>query len=365
MVQPDRAQDGDVTRDEVRGVPRSAHPHLEDPQPDGLVREPQEGQRGERLEVGHRPDGGVHAFEVGQQALVLLPELLLRHVPVAHGHSFRERSDVRRGEHAGGQPMSAGEGAGGSGGGRLPVRPGDLDRGIGQLRVVEQLRDLPDPVEARAPASTRAAVRRGPEPHPRSARGPPSSAPGRAELVELRRQRGGFLLEGGQAFPLLLHHCGRCLGQESLRRRASSTAEPPPPRPPPSDGRGVPVRRPGRTARPAGSASGRRRPPAWRNRPSRRARPGPPGWTPRPAAGSPVATPRARPGDRRRHGCERPRTPGPEARAPSGTAAPPTRPPQRRRTAPPPPGRDGPGVPRATARSSPTPPPRTAARSPR
>ena len=53
MVERDRRDHGDVARDEVRRVPRAAHAHLEDAERDRLVGEPEVGERGERLEVGH------------------------------------------------------------------------------------------------------------------------------------------------------------------------------------------------------------------------------------------------------------------------------------------------------------------------
>src|SRR5207245_2543744 len=51
VVEPDRAEHRDVAEDQVRRVPRAAHPHLEHAQADGLVGEPEIGDRGERLEV--------------------------------------------------------------------------------------------------------------------------------------------------------------------------------------------------------------------------------------------------------------------------------------------------------------------------
>ena len=53
MVHPDRGDDRDLAVHEVRRVPGSAQPDLEDAEPDGLVGEPQERERGDGLEVRH------------------------------------------------------------------------------------------------------------------------------------------------------------------------------------------------------------------------------------------------------------------------------------------------------------------------
>jgi hypothetical protein len=78
MVEPDRAHDGDVAGDQVGGVPRTTHAHLEHGELHRLVGEPQESERSERLEVRRASDAPVDRLEDRQQVLVLLGELALR-----------------------------------------------------------------------------------------------------------------------------------------------------------------------------------------------------------------------------------------------------------------------------------------------
>ena len=95
MVEPDRAEHRDVSEDQVRRVPRAAHPHLEHAQADGLVGEPEIGDRGERLEVGEPPLERVDTFEVGHESCVFLRELVPSHIDAADGQALVHRPQVR------------------------------------------------------------------------------------------------------------------------------------------------------------------------------------------------------------------------------------------------------------------------------
>src|SRR6266511_3923101 len=77
VVEGDGADHPDIAGHDVRGVPRAAHPHLEDAERHRLVRERYERERRERLEVRDPLALPVHEQEVRQQPSVLLAELRL------------------------------------------------------------------------------------------------------------------------------------------------------------------------------------------------------------------------------------------------------------------------------------------------
>ncbi len=148
MVEGDRGEDGDVATDQVRGIPRPAHAHLEHAERDRLVREPQVGQRGERLEVGDLILAlRIHEQQVRQQVLVLLGELLLRDVDAADREPLADRHQMGGGVEPGGQPVRARQLRRHAGGRALAVRAGDVDRWVRQLRVGQQRGEREDPRE--------------------------------------------------------------------------------------------------------------------------------------------------------------------------------------------------------------------------
>ena len=96
MVEPDLADHGDVAGDEVRRIPRPAHPDLEHPEPHRLVGEPQERERRHDLEVGRRAvPASVDHLEVRLEVLPLLGELLLGDLHAAEREALAHGVQVR------------------------------------------------------------------------------------------------------------------------------------------------------------------------------------------------------------------------------------------------------------------------------
>ena len=152
VVEGDRRDDRDGGVDDVRGVPRAAHPDLDDGDVDGEV-----GERGvrdgdEHLEVRHRraavdDRARVDDLDERDDLVVGGEEALGVDRPAADGDALEHRVQVGRGEPAGLQAQLAQQRLDDARGARLAVGPGDVDDGEGALRVAEQLHDGADPVE--------------------------------------------------------------------------------------------------------------------------------------------------------------------------------------------------------------------------
>ena len=96
MIERDRCEHGDVALDEVGGIPATSHAHLEYTELHRPVREPQVGERGERLEVGHALIAlAIDELQEGQQMLVLRGEFGARGVLTADRDPLRHLEQVR------------------------------------------------------------------------------------------------------------------------------------------------------------------------------------------------------------------------------------------------------------------------------
>ncbi|CAB4707048.1 unannotated protein [freshwater metagenome] len=150
VVDRDRQHDGDRCVDDVGGVPRAAHADLDDGRIDGGVGEGREGHRHDRLEEGDRVRLVVvdqreerrHVVERTHEAFVA--ERLAVHAD-ALGHPL----DVRAGEAAGAQVEGAQQRIDHPARRGLAVGAGQVDDGVGRLRVAEQLDQRLDPVQRR------------------------------------------------------------------------------------------------------------------------------------------------------------------------------------------------------------------------
>ena len=192
MVERDRTDHADVAGDEVRRVPRPAHAHLVDAQPDRPVGEPQVRERRQRLEVRHLLLAlRVHEQQEREQVLVLGGELLEGHVDAAHREPFGDGLEVRRRVQPGGDAVRARELGDRTRRRGLAVRAGDVDRGVRELRVVQERGELQDPREVRHHPGFLATLELAP-------------APPRTALPELPELREDLVALGGEPRELVL-----------------------------------------------------------------------------------------------------------------------------------------------------------------
>jgi hypothetical protein len=191
MIHPDRRDDGDIGPDQVRRVPGPAHPHLEDRQGDRLVGEPQIGEAGRGLEVRERPlTQPVDELEVRLEVLPFGGELRFADRLAADLEALGHRKEMGRREDPGREALGTSNRGRHARSRGLPVRPGDVDRRIRQLRMVKVVDQLPDPIQRRSGhvlRLPRVQTREGVlEPHQRS----PRARARRRELTRGRARRG-------------------------------------------------------------------------------------------------------------------------------------------------------------------------------
>ena len=153
VVDGDMRQHGDAARDDVRGIPGAAHARLVDARVDAVHRHPFERHHRGELEVGHDLARlALDELDEGQEVLDQGGELFggdgLEQdagIPARLGNRPGEEVplpdalQVRGGVDAGRQSVGGKDRADDAGGRRLAVGPGDLQGGVGRLRVVEQL----------------------------------------------------------------------------------------------------------------------------------------------------------------------------------------------------------------------------------
>ena len=155
MVEVDGGDDGDLGIEDVRRVPRAAEADLDDRDVDRCVGEGGVGERDQHLEEVHPASAGLEGpgvDELDQRCDLVVggDELLTRDRLARQRDPLTDVVQVRRGEAPRGEPALAQDRVDHPARRRLAVGAGEMDRGVGALRVAGELHDRADAVERRA-----------------------------------------------------------------------------------------------------------------------------------------------------------------------------------------------------------------------